>query len=90
MGELHLIHHISKVYLCYKASCTPLQKKDANIDLGIHKVKLKVARNEKRKNTIWVFFFHKYGKFLSISLEQRIERKPLFSVEKRSLIFIPS
>ena len=34
-----------------------------NIDQGIYKVKLKVALNEKRKKTRWVFFFHKYGKF---------------------------
>ena len=34
-----------------------------DIDQGIHKVKLKVAWNEKWKKTTWVFFFYKYGKF---------------------------
>ena len=32
------------------------------IDQGIHKVKLKNALNEKRKKTMGVFFFYKYGK----------------------------
>ena len=34
-----------------------------DIDQGIHKVKLKVARNEKRKKNTWVFFLYKYSKF---------------------------
>ena len=34
-----------------------------NIDQGIHKGKLKVAQNEKRKKTTWVFLYIKYGKF---------------------------
>ena len=35
-----------------------------NIDKGIHNSgKNKVARNEKRKNTMSVFIFQKYGKF---------------------------
>ena len=35
-----------------------------DIDQGIYRVKLKVARNEKRKKKLctWVFFFYKYGK----------------------------
>ena len=33
------------------------------IDQGILKVKLRNARNEKQKKTMWVFFFYKYGKF---------------------------
>ena len=36
------------------------------IILGIHKGKLKVALNEKRKKLhapTWVFFFHKHSKF---------------------------
>ena len=34
-----------------------------DIDHGIHYGKNKVARNEKRKRTIWVFLFQKYGTF---------------------------
>ena len=34
-----------------------------DIDQGIHKGKMKVARNEKRKKTAWVFSFHKHSKF---------------------------
>ena len=41
------------------------KKTRADIDQGIHKGKMKVALNEKRKKTTWVFFFHKH----SISLE---------------------
>ena len=52
-----------------------------NIDWGIHEVKLKNALNEKQKKTTWVFFFYKYGKFWSISWEQKVELKPLFSLE---------
>ena len=34
-----------------------------DIDQGIHKGKSKVARNEKRKKTTWVFLYIKYSKF---------------------------
>ena len=51
------------------------------VDIGIHKIKLKVAWNEKRKKTAWVFLYIQYGKFWSVSPEQKIERKPLFSEE---------
>ena len=34
-----------------------------DIDQGIHKGKMKVAINEKRKKTTWVFFLHKHSKF---------------------------
>ena len=44
-----------------------------NIDQGIHKVKLKVARSKKRKKTTWVSF--------CVFLEQKVERKALFSEE---------
>ena len=37
-----------------------------NIDLGIHKGKMKVAQNEKQKKTTRVFFIHKHSKFWSI------------------------
>ena len=37
--------------------------------------------NLKMKKTMLVFFFYKYGKFWSILLEQKVERKPLFSEE---------
>ena len=50
------------------------------IDQGIHKVKMKVAQNEKRKKTTWVFFLHKYRKFLSIFSEFKLELK-LFNLE---------
>ena len=46
-----------------------------DIDQGIYKVKLKVTQNEK---TTCVFFFYKYGKFLSILPEQKVELKPPF------------
>ena len=52
-----------------------------NIDQGIHKVKLKVARNEKQKKTTWVFFFYKYGKFWSIFPDKKVDLKTLFSEE---------
>ena len=39
-----------------------------DIDWGIHKVKLKNALNEKRKNYM-VFFFNKYGEFWRVLLE---------------------
>ena len=53
----------------------PLWRHD--IDPAIHKRKMKVARNEKTKTTkyIWVFFFFKYSKFSSISLEFKLEHK---------------
>ena len=35
----------------------------------------------KNKKTTWIFFFYKYGKFWSISPEQKVERKPLLSEE---------
>ena len=45
---------------------------------GIYCNKSKIARNENRKKTILfgVFFFQKYGKFGSISLEVFVEDKP--------------
>ena len=33
------------------------------------------------KKTTWVFFFYNYGKFWSVSPEQKAELKPLFSEE---------
>ena len=33
-----------------------------------------------KKNT-WVFLFHKYGKFWSVSLDKKVDLKPLFSEE---------
>ena len=51
------------------------------IDQGILKVKLRNARNEKQKKTMWVFFFYKYGKFWSVSLDKKVDLKPLFSEE---------
>ena len=33
------------------------------------------------KKTTWVFFFHKYGKFLSVLLDKKVERKPLFFLQ---------
>ena len=50
-----------------------------NIDQSIHKVKFKVALNEKQKKTTWVFFFHEHSKFWSISLEDY--HKPFISQE---------
>ena len=44
-----------------------------NIDI---RKKYKVARNETRKNQLWVFVCLRYGKFWSISLELFIEHKP--------------
>ena len=38
------------------------------------------------KKTMWVFFFHKYGKFWSILEDQKVERKPLF-FEVRNIDF---
>ena len=35
----------------------------------------------KMKKTTWVFFLHKNSKFWSISIGQKVERKPLFSEE---------
>ena len=32
----------------------------------------------KKEKKLWVFFFHKYGKFWSILGGQKDERKPLF------------
>ena len=54
-----------------------------DIDQGIYRVKLKVARNEKRKKKLctWVFFFYKYGKIWSVPLEQKFDLEPLFSEE---------
>ena len=52
-----------------------------DIDQGIHKVKLKVARNGKQKKTAWVIFFYKYGKFWSILTDKKVDLKPLFSEE---------
>ena len=46
-----------------------------DIDQGIHKVKMKVAQNEKRKKTTWVFFLHKYRKFWSVTSEFKLECK---------------
>ena len=51
------------------------------IDQGIHKVKLKVAQNEKQKKTTWVFFFYDYSKFSSVSPDKKVDLKPLFSEE---------
>ena len=48
-----------------------------DIDRGIHKVKLKVARNEKRKKTTLVFFLHEHSKFWCIFLGEKVERTPL-------------
>ena len=42
-----------------------------DIDQGIHKVKLKVARNEKQKKTSLVFFFYKHSKFWSVSPDKK-------------------
>ena len=59
-----------------------------NIDQDIHRVKLKVAQNEKQKKTVWVFFYYEYGKIWRILQEQKIEHifiaateltKPIFS-----------
>ena len=36
---------------------------------------MKVARDEKQKKTIWVFFLSKYSKFRSNSLKFNLERK---------------
>ena len=52
-----------------------------DIDQGIHKVKLKVTRNDIRKKPTWGFFLHKHSKFCSISLEQKVECKPFISEE---------
>ena len=52
-----------------------------DIDWGIHKVKPKNAWNEKQKITMWVFFFYKYGKFWSISLDKKVDLRPLFPEE---------
>ena len=52
-----------------------------DIDQGIHKVKLKIACNEKQKKTTWVFFIYKYGKFWRVLPEQKVDLKPLFSKE---------
>ena len=41
-----------------------------DIDQGIHKVKLKIAWNEKQKKTTWVFFIYKYDKFWRVLPEQ--------------------
>ena len=55
-----------------------------HIDQGIHKVKLKVAQNEKPK---WAFLYIRYSKFLSVLLEHFIERKPLmFSILLMTLL----
>ena len=35
----------------------------------------------KNEKTLWVFLFYKYGKFWSISPEQKVELKPFFSEE---------
>ena len=45
----------------------------------MHKVKLKVAQNEKK--TMWVFFFYKYDKFWSVLRDKKVDLKPLFSEE---------
>ena len=45
-----------------------------DIDHGIHKLKMKVAWNEKRKKTTSVFFLYKYRKW-STSLEFKLEHK---------------
>ena len=57
----------------------------------VHKGKMKVALNEKQKKTTWVFFLHKHSKFWSISLGQKVERKPFFSEECGTIFqFIPA
>ena len=43
--------------------------------------KSKVARNEKRKKTVCVFLFQKYGKVWSILLGHFIKHKALISEE---------
>ena len=48
---------------------------------AVHKVKLKVALNEKISTLTWGFFLHKHSKLWSISLGQEVERKPLISEE---------
>ena len=47
-----------------------------DIDQGIHRVKLKVARNEKQKNG---FSFYTNIVFDAVFLGQIVEHKPLFS-----------
>ena len=54
-----------------------------NIDQGVHKGKIKVVRNEKRKKLhgFRVFSYIKFSKFWSLLLEHFVERKPLISEE---------
>ena len=52
-----------------------------DIDQGIHKVKVKIALNEKQKKTMCVFFFNKYSKFWSILPDKKVDLKPFFSEE---------
>ena len=58
--------------------CSMLTKTRAFI-----RVKLKVAGNEKwkKKKNTWAFFSHKHNKLWSISLSQKVDRKPLLSEE---------
>ena len=54
----------------------------------IYKVKLKVPPNKKRKKLhAWVSFIYKYGKFWSLSPEQKVEVKPLFSEEWLGILY---
>ena len=62
-----------------------------NMDQGIHKGKLKVAWNEKRKKLLGFSFFYKYRKFWSFSLEFKLECKTFILEEcyldKKILVF---
>ena len=40
----------------------------------------------KNEKTMWVFFFHKHSKFLSISLEDLVDQKPFISQECSFLV----
>ena len=53
----------------------------ADKDQGIHKGKTQSCSKWKTKKTTWVFFFYKHSKFWSVSLGQKVERKPVFSEE---------
>ena len=52
---------------------------NVNIDQGIHKGKLKVAQNEKRKKLSGFSFSINIANFEAFCMDKKVDLKPLFS-----------
>jgi len=97
LAHTHLVNHsLMRMFTNKQTSKALFRKKrfelnflfwrNVNIDQSICKVKTQKCSKWKTKKTTWVFFFYKYGKFWSISPEQKIELKPFF-LKSEGLVF---